>query len=111
MLIELTDGGLIEVISSSWDSSGCDTCNYGSSYVNDFTLKLTRGALNVEVDTMYGYALSEGSLMEILLPNIEEIKRMSEESFIEWIKLQVTEKANEDSEVESIKFDFKNAQQ
>ncbi|WP_353856798.1 hypothetical protein [Bacillus sp. Bos-x628] len=86
MWIKLVDGVLKEIYSDTLHYEGCDTCGYGSSYFNEFTIVLTGGLIEVEVENMFSYALSEGHLMKILLSNIEIIKQLTEFQFYQWLK-------------------------
>lgn len=107
MLLEMIDGGIKEIYSDTWATEGCETCDYGSSYVNEFKIYLTSGTVHIEIDTMYEYALSEGDMMKIILPNVEEIKQMTEGQFCEWIAPKVHEKINENwNSPEEIKIEF-----
>jgi len=107
MLIELLDGGILEVKSDTWSERGCNTCDYGSSYVNEFEVELTSSDVYIEIDNMYEYAMSEGSMMEIMLKNIEEIKTMSESSFIDWLKAKIEKEVEENyCDKDDVTFNF-----
>ena len=73
-------------------STGCPTCNYGSSYVNDITIETTHYKLHITKDTMYEYAISEGDLMKIIL-NID-IRRVTEKEFFNELEVGLREKFN-----------------
>lgn len=52
---------------------GCETCDYGSSYISEIEIILEDGNyINIKVDKMYDYALSESDYMK-LLSNSESI--------------------------------------
>lgn len=54
-------------------TSGCETCDYGSSYISEIEITLEDDTYaNVKVDKMYEYALSESDYMK-LIPNSETI--------------------------------------
>ncbi|MFK3936550.1 hypothetical protein ACI2JA_03410 [Alkalihalobacillus sp. NPDC078783] len=97
VLIELEDGAIIELESDSESESGCETCDYGSSYINDFSVITTKGRLDLSLDAMYEYSVSEGFLMQLFLNNIEFIKTLTIEQFKEWI---IGELDKEDGELE-----------
>ena len=42
---------------------GCETCNYGSSYIINLTIETEKCIIKFECDTMYDY-LSESDLMK-----------------------------------------------
>lgn len=53
---------------------GCETCDYGSSYVNEIEIVLQDNTYaNIKVDKMYEYALSESDYMQIIA-NSDDIK-------------------------------------
>jgi hypothetical protein len=89
MLLELLDGGITNIISDTWHWDGCETCDYGSKYVNEFEIQLTTRTIRIEASRMYDYILSEGYMMELFLPNVDNIKNMTEDTFEQWIKEQI----------------------
>lgn len=86
MLLELTNGGIVNITSDKDYMSGCDTCDYGSVYVNYFDVELTRVRIRIEASEMYDYPLSEQHMMNVMLRNVDRIKLMSEEEFTEWLE-------------------------
>jgi len=89
LLLTLSDGGVVNIEQDNWSSPGCETCDYGSSYVNELSVYLTKYKITAEVNQMYEYLLSDGDLFKIFLRNIEDIKNMTEIEFINWFELQV----------------------
>jgi len=85
-LLPLIDGGIVKIETDSEYSPGCETCDYGSLYINDFNVLLSTGNIYVRAENMYEYALSEGYLMELILPNTDLIKGMTERGFFEWVE-------------------------
>lgn len=107
MLIEMVDGGIKEIETDSWDSPGCETCDYGSSYVNDFTVYMVSGNIKVHIDQMYSYATSEGFLMRLFLKNAGAIKKMTEQSFYEWLQSEFKKETSDSwSSPDELTFDF-----
>lgn len=96
MLLELKDGGILNIESDLEFWSGCDTCDYGSRYINYFDVELTNKIIKVEVDQMYEYAMSEGQMMKIILSNVDSIKLMTENEFIKWLKIELEKEVDED---------------
>lgn len=48
-------------------TSGCETCDYGSSYVNEIEIILEDGTkAKIKVDRMYEYSLSESDYMKLI---------------------------------------------
>ena len=43
----------------------------------------------MNVNTMYDYAISHDFLMKTILPNVEDIKKMTIDEFFEWFKTKV----------------------
>lgn len=85
-LLPLVDGGIVKIDTDSECYPGCETCDYGSSYINEFHVQLSTGKIYVKADNMYEFALSDGYLMELILPNIDTIKEMTECGFFKWIE-------------------------
>lgn len=86
MLVELLDGGIKDIYTDTDSNRGCDTCDYGSSYINEFTIYLTEGDIQFKVSQMYEFALTEDYMMKTLLQNVEMIKAMTEKQFYDWLK-------------------------
>jgi len=86
MLVELQDGGIEEIYADSFGMSGCETCNYGSEYTNEYTIQMTKGTLDIKVNQEYKYALSDGDMMKLMLQKVEEIKVLTEDEFVKWIE-------------------------
>lgn len=97
MLIEMVDGGIIEVITDTDVEGGCETCDYGSEYINEFTIQLLSNTIEVKVNEMYEFALSEGYMMELFLKNVEVIKPMTEKDFSHWLKEKVLKEVDSES--------------
>ena len=53
-----------------WYTDGCETCDYGSHYVNDIEITLENDTyINIKVDKMYDYTLSESDYIQLLANN------------------------------------------
>lgn len=95
MILIMANGeGILEIESDKWHLDGCETCDYGSRYVNEFKIKMTTGIIEIKVDKMYEYAMSEGQLMLLMLPNVELIGNMTEQEFFTWIKKELSKAIN-----------------
>ena len=47
--------------------SGCKTCDWGSSYINEISITLEDNTyIEVKIDKMYDYVLSESDYMQLL---------------------------------------------
>lgn len=48
-------------------TGGCETCDYGSSYINEIEITLEDGTYtNIKVDQIYEYLLSESDYMQLI---------------------------------------------
>ena len=71
----------MKIVDVRYDSQyipGCPTCDYGSTYLSDFTIVYEdEHELNFRIEGVNGRLISEGKLMTILAntSNEEEIKR------------------------------------
>ncbi len=88
-LIDLKDGAIKSIEYDSWSTRGCETCDYGSNYVNEYDFVLSNGRVHIDVNNMYEYAFSEGDMMKILLTNADNIKELTEKEFINWIICEI----------------------
>jgi hypothetical protein len=102
MLIKMVDGGLVNYEDDSYSYGGCPTCNYGSEYITEIDLTLTKYKVHIRTNKMYEYVISEGDMMKIFLSNYEEITTLTEKEFLDWFKIQIMKLADED-EIEAYK--------
>ena len=84
-LLKLEDGELINFREDHYYSDGCETCDYGSSYVQDFTIETIKGNYYFNMSQMYEYPVSHEFMFKTILPNVEVIKQMTIKEFIAWI--------------------------
>lgn len=85
-LLELKDGGIVSFDQDNWcQSSGCETCGYGSSYISELTISMTKHKIYIESDEMYEYGLSDGIVMKVILNNVNKIQEMTEMEFANWV--------------------------
>ena len=91
LMIKMVDGGMVNYRDDSTYFAGCETCDYGSEYITDIVITLTKYQIDIETNRMYEYALSEGDMLKILLSNYESIKLMTEKEFIAWLKFKLIE--------------------
>lgn len=89
MLLQLKDGGIENIQDDQHYEPGCPTCDFGSQYINEFEITLTKYRIEAKVNQMYEYVFSAGDMMKIILPNIQKISEMTEAQFIEWFKWEV----------------------
>ena len=93
MLLKLVDGGIENIRTDEYSSSGCETCDFGSQYVNEFQIILTKYEIKMSITKMYEYAITSQDTLDLFLPHIEEIIQMTEFEFVEWCKKWIYEKA------------------
>ena len=67
VIMPLADGGIIDVKYETADYPGCETCDYGSQYIDEFSIVMERFTIRVYLNTEYGHAVSEMWLMRTLL--------------------------------------------
>lgn len=89
MIFKLKDGA-VESVDTDNDCMdyGCPTCGFGSSYVNDVTITMTKHKIRASVDQMYQYEMSAGWLLSTIVKNIDQIQEMTELEFADWFKEQ-----------------------
>ena len=75
--IQCKDCTFLGIYTDRDSTSGCPTCDYGSTYVNYITYEFNVGDINLKLKDMYDYPISEGDLMMFWLNNIDKIKQMS----------------------------------
>jgi hypothetical protein len=64
----------IEYDRDGWD--GCETCNYGSRYINIVKLKFNDGDYKkIEIRHEYDYLMNESDLMKIICNAIEDTSK------------------------------------
>ena len=86
----MVDGGIVDVWTDTEYYNGyCDTCDYGSSYINEFEITLRNMEISIKIDDMYEYAMSEGDLMKMLLINNDHLKTLTEDGFSEWLSVEI----------------------
>lgn len=86
MLIKLVDGGIKNISTDEDSTRGCETCDYGSEYINTMEITLTKYKVIAVMNQMYEYAVSTEDTLNLFLPNIDQISRMTEDEFIAWFK-------------------------
>ncbi|WP_168898360.1 hypothetical protein [Bacillus sp. ISTL8] len=104
MLLELVNGGVLNIISDNESYGGCSTCDWGSQYINLYEVEMTTGTIEIKVENMYEYLLSEDYMMKLFLPNTEKIQAMNEEELFNWIKEVFDRDHNSEAEEVSVRF-------
>ena len=87
MVLEMMDGGIVDIKYDSYcDNWGCETCGYGSSYINAITIILTSRTLEITLDNEYEYAIEESFLIKYFASNAHLFTTFSEEQFVTYLK-------------------------
>ncbi len=97
LLVKMVNGGIEDFTYSQEGYGGCPTCNYGSHYIDEFTVHLTNFNIRVKVTTQYYHGLTEAFLMKFFIGNIDKIKTMTEEELFEFIDSEEFTQAVEES--------------
>lgn len=96
MLIKMIDGGLVNYEDDCYSYSGCPTCDWGSEYINEINITLTKYKIYVKTNQMYEYVLSEGQMMKLFLSEYNNIQTMKEKEFIDWFKQKLCDITHND---------------
>ena len=96
MLIKMIDGGLVNYEDDCYSYGGCPTCDYGSEYINEVDITLTKYKIHTETNQMYEYVLSEGQMIKLFLSEYNAIQEMTEKEFIDWFKEKLCEITHDD---------------
>jgi len=84
-LLSLVDGDILNFSEEHSQYSGCETCDFGSSYLQDFNVTTTKGNMRFDFDEMYDYLISHDFMFRLILPRVEEIKKMTIMEFYEFL--------------------------
>jgi hypothetical protein len=91
ILLKLKDGDLLTFKEDNYNSEGCESCDYGSSYVQNFTVVTTRRTGRYQLSQMYEYVISHDYLLKIILPNASKIQEMTCDEFFDWLETKFEE--------------------
>lgn len=89
MVIQFKDGYLKNIEHNHYKYSGCETCDYGSEYVDNIVLYFSRFYADFDVVKEYDYAISLSDIILIFTQNIEDIRNMTEVGFVRWFYRQI----------------------
>lgn len=86
-LIELVDGAIVNFETDQDYYSGCETCDYGSSYVTDIDIYYQNKERDtIRDDSMYEYGMSMSDVMKVMLNYQDDIKKLKEDEVAEFLK-------------------------
>lgn len=85
--IKFADGNMLQTYEDdSYARLGCPTCDYGSCYTNDITIRTTNYVIAILFQQMYEYAFSTADAIRIFAV---DLSNMTEEEFIKHIDTEV----------------------
>ena len=96
MLIKMIDGGIVNYTDDRESYGGCPTCDYGSEYINDINITLTKYKIHVRTNQMYEYVLSEGQMIRLFLSEYNTIQQTTEKEFVDWFNEKLCEITHDD---------------
>lgn len=87
-LIEMADGGIIDICDDmECDEYGYPTCGFNGHYTNHMKITLEKNILEIEFGGMYTFDIPDYSdIMKIFTQNNDNIKNMTEEEFVDFLK-------------------------
>lgn len=86
MLIKMVDGGLVSYSDDFTSYAGCETCDYGSEYITEINITLTKHEIYIKTNQMYEYVITEGQMMRLFLGEYNMIQTMTEKEFVNWFE-------------------------
>lgn len=91
IIMPLADGGIVDVRYETEDYPGCETCDYGSQYIDEFSIVMTKCTIRVYLNTEYEHTVSEGWLTRTLLGMDRDL---TEERFAEALREAINSEIN-----------------
>ena len=101
-IVKLKDVNIIEISTDSFSYSGCETCDYGSSYVNEIHFWFDDGTSELfKISQEYAYICSEQDLILFFINNLDALAEITKEElseiFAEENRYTLAKMLNEDS--------------
>lgn len=82
--IKFKDGNFFISLDDEMEGfGGCETCDYGSQYINRFSFVTTNYIVDVEFNQMYEYAVSVGDIIKIIAV---DLGNFTEKEFVEHVR-------------------------
>lgn len=91
-IVKLKDGYIKSLDTDEESHSGCPTCDYGSSYINEFWITLSKSKIYASTNQMYEHCFYTGEVMTCFLRKAPDFLNMTENDFIDWFKSFIFEK-------------------
>ena len=89
IILKLKDGYITNIETDKKYKAGCETCDYGSEYIDKVNIILSKYYIDVNINNEYFYGISEGFLIKLFINNTKKIEEMKEKEFINWFKIQI----------------------
>ena len=101
-IVKLKDVNIIEISTDSFSYSGCETCDYGSSYINEIHFWFDDGTSELfQISQEYEYICSEQDLILFFVNNSDALAKITKkelsEIFAEENRYTLIKMLNEDS--------------
>ena len=83
-IIKLKDANIVEISTDSASFSGCETCDYGSSYINEIHFLFDDGTSELfQISQEYSYICSEQDLILFFINNLDALAEITKEELSE----------------------------
>lgn len=102
ILCELKNAAIIKLTTDTEYHPGCETCDYGSEYINLSNIETTNYNIHIEVNDMFDYAMSEDFWIKFFCQNANMFASFTEEQFIDFLKEEINKKYKNEIEYEII---------
>lgn len=102
-IIAMKDGGIKDIETDDFVKSyGCETCGYGGWHIKKLKLEMEGLSFLIDMESMYDFELpSQQQLIFWFDENTEQIKSMTQEEFMQFMK------KNHNFTCDEIKFSIK----
>ena len=82
-IVKLKDVNIIEISTDSFSYSGCETCDYGSSYINEIHFWFDDGTSELfQISQSYEYICSEQDLILFFVNNLDALAEITKKRIV-----------------------------
>ena len=92
MLVELKDGGIVDInldFRDTDEDSGCPTCGWYTNYVREMRLYYTKFSVLYDINCI---EFSESDIMSILIGKLDEIRQLTEDECDDFMVLEISKR-------------------
>lgn len=89
IICELKDGYVLNFTTEQYSYGGCETCDYGSEYINECSIITSNNDIKITVNEMYEYAITSDFWVKFFCKNVINFLQMTEEEFICFVKEKI----------------------